>query len=158
MNTTRTLSFGGFTVEVPPAWERIKDTWGNVLDERTPPYSLIRPSGGIGVLQLSPALYKGGPEPEISSAELLKMAENFGRQRNLGASFDQQAHDDEGLAIGALSYHPQEKFIRLWFCSDGKNFVFCTYGSDWGKQDTELPDCDAMARSVRFTPPEVSGS
>lgn len=156
MNGTRTLSFGEFTIEAPQAWGRILDSWGNVADQDRPPYSLVRQQDGIGVLQFSPALHKGGPEPDVTSTLLLKMGEDFGKLRELGESFEQAVFDDDALAIGALSFRPKEKFIRLWFASDGRNFLFITYGSEWGRQDAELPDCEAMARSARFVMPPTT--
>ena len=153
MSSQRPIDFRGFTLEVPAAWGRILDTWGNIADKERPPYSLVRQKDGIGVFQLAPALHGGGPVPEaVESTRLLKMAEDFGARRNLGPSSDQEIFDDEHLALGALTFHPQDKYIRVWFVSDGLNFVFITYGCAWGQQAAELADCEAMARSVRFAP------
>jgi hypothetical protein len=151
LSAQRPINFGGFSLDVSAAWGRVLDTWGNIADKDRPPYSVVRQKDGIGVLQLAPALHGGGVAPsDVDSANLLKMAEDFGKRRGLGPSSDQAIHDDEYLAIGALSFFPQDKFIRVWFVSDGLNFLFITYGCLAGQQQTELPDCETMARSVKF--------
>jgi hypothetical protein len=151
MNDFRTIDFGGAMLDVPNAWQRPKTKDGEVADERLPPYSLIRRAQGIGVLQISPALFTGGSPPNVTTALLLNMAERLARMRDLGPSSDPDVVDTETLLISMLSFRPRGKFIRLWYASDRLNFAFFSYGCDEGLESTELPDCEAMIRTLRFS-------
>jgi hypothetical protein len=146
----RTLDIAGAMLDVPNTWQRIKNKDGSIADERLPPYSLIREKDGIGVLQLSPALFPGGEPPNVTTAMLLNMAERLGRMRELGPSSNVDVLDSEHLLISMLSFHPRDKFIRLWYASDRLNFAFFSYGCNAGLESTELPDCEEMVRTLRF--------
>jgi hypothetical protein len=142
---THTVQFNGFSVETAPEWEDITHT----LEGDSKPFTLARPTNGVGALQFSPAFYRRGPLPSPSPADLLSMAEEFGRSRSLGAPYD-AVTEDGALAIAGLSFHGGAEFTRVWFLSDKRNVMLATYVCDWGDQGEELTPCEAIVRSVRF--------
>ena len=150
MNDSRTIDFGGMLMDVLSGWEQPKGPDGNVANEGRPPYSLVRRKLGVGVFQLSPALFQGGNPPAVSSALLLNMAERFGKMRDLGQTSDVEISESESLLLVGVTFRPRGKFIRLWHGSDGLNFAFLTYGCDAGLESDELSDCERMARTIRF--------
>jgi hypothetical protein len=123
---------------------------GKIANEGRAPFSLVRRQLGVGVFQLSPALFQGENPPTVSSALLLNMAERFGKMRQLGSTSDVEITESESLLLVGVTFKPREKFIRLWHGSDGLNFAFLTYGCDAGREAEELSDCERMAGTIRF--------
>ena len=114
-----------------------------------PPLTFTRPDG-IGAFQLSIALYRSGPAPGASATGLFSMLREFARGRELGELTDICTMESE-LRLAAASFHWHEDFVRIWYVSDGSSFAQATYTCAWGGQAVELPDCERMVRTLRFT-------
>lgn len=117
-------------------------------EEADAPYTLAK-ANGVGALQFSPALYRGGPAPSHTVSQLLKMVEDFGVERGLGRAFDKETNQNTITIVGA-SYDSGDDFIRAWNVSDGRSFVLVTYVCRWGSEIKELMDCEKILKSVRF--------
>ena len=142
--TRRELSFGGIALNrVPGGWNEVTDL------EDGAPFTLAKPDG-VGALQFSPAVYKGGRVPSPSVDDLLEMVTEFGVQHDLGDAFG-YGTDDATIRLAGANYHDGEDFIRVWYVSDGKSFVLVTYVCQWGLERKEIDECEEIVRSVRFT-------
>lgn len=144
MATDRRIEFGGIAVSTPDSWQDISDQ-----SETSDAVFTLARDDGQGALQFSMAFYERGPIPNPSVADLTRMVQRFGEQRQLGEGFDSQEQDG-ACRIAATSYRWEDRFLRVWYVSDGRNFAFISYNADWGAQDGELPDCEEIVRSVRF--------
>jgi hypothetical protein len=141
---SKAVAFGGVRLSLPPGWE---DTTKDV-ESREKPFTLTK-SDGVGALQFTIALYRRGPKPDLSSATLLNMAEEFGEKHSLGAPTD-QVTEDGSLAIAAVSYRNGGDFIRVWYVSDGWSVTTITYVSADGVEHREVDECEDIVRSIRF--------
>jgi hypothetical protein len=144
MKTYKSLTFGGIAVSAPKAWRDISEE-----TETGESVFTLAQDEGEGALQFSIAFYQRGPIPNPSVSDLMDMVTSFGTKRNLQESFDAVSEDGE-CRFAAASYRLKDAFFRLWYVSDGRNFAFVTYNSDWGMQSRELPDCEDIVRSIRF--------
>jgi hypothetical protein len=142
---TRKIEFPGFSIRADQEWEDITHTIGGA----NKPFTLGRPTAGVGALQFSPGLYRSGPLPSPSPADLLSMAEEFGRSHSLGTPYD-RISEEGAVSVAGLSFHSGTDFIRVWFLSDGKNVMLATYVCDWGDQGAELASCERIVKSVDF--------
>ncbi|HWX21028.1 MAG TPA: hypothetical protein VN578_14100 [Candidatus Binatia bacterium] len=130
---------------------RRSDGWCDITDEieaANPPWTQAK-LDGVGAFQFSVALYKSGRIPDPPSQLLLSMLRDFASSRELGEAADIVVEDGE-LRIAAASFTPGDEFIRVWYASDGRNFAKVTYTCARGAQQTELPDCERMIRTLRF--------
>jgi hypothetical protein len=114
-----------------------------------PPLTFARPDG-VGAFQFSTALYRSGPVPGASVAVLLSMLREFASARELGELTDIVTEHGK-LRLAAASFRGRHGFVRVWFVSDGSSFAQVTYTCAWGEQAAELPDCEQMLRTLRFT-------
>jgi hypothetical protein len=123
--------------------------WKDITDEGDVPFTLARAIDGVGALQFSTAIYKSGPVPSPSLQDLSSLLEDFRRSQNL-----REPHDPEiesgNLSLVGSSFRSEGDFIRVWYVSDGFNFVLATYVCEWGYQDKELAQCKEIVRSIRF--------
>jgi hypothetical protein len=141
------LRFPGFQIEASADWNDITDT----LESAEKPFTVAR-ADGVGALQFSPALYRGGPVPSPSDDELLSMAIEFGGDNGLGEAFDADRFAGS-LAGAGVSYHSRDEFIRVWFVSDRGNFMLATYVCEWQHRERELAECEDIVRSLQFVDP-----
>lgn len=114
------------------------------------PRTLSRPLG-VGALQLSTAIYRGGKRPNAERFVLLSLLLDFASSRGLGEPADIVTSENKLSLTAAASFRWQKDFVRLWYISDGSNFAMVTYTCAWGQQDGELPDCERMLETLRFT-------
>lgn len=130
---------------------KFSEGWCDTTDEveaADPPWTLTKPDG-VGAFQLSIATYKGGRVPNPSSQVLFSMLRDFASSRNLGEPVEVVTEDGE-LRIAAGSFRFGDDFLRVWYVSDGYSFAKVTYTCSWGAQQSELPDCEQMVRTLRF--------
>ena len=148
MDGVKQIDLGGIEVSAPASWYDITDE----VEGENPPYTLAEPEEGVGALQFSSAIHKGGVVPAPSPDDLRNMALDFGKRRSLGDAFDQQIFANGMLRGAGVSYRWEEDFIRVWYVSDGRNLVFITYVCDWVSRDRELSTCGNIVKSLRFGP------
>jgi hypothetical protein len=138
------IRFPAFRIECDANWTDITDT----LDTIEKPFTLVR-QHGVGALQISPALYRGGMLPSPTKDILASMAIEFGQMQALGEPFDVDTFEGS-LAGGAASYHSESDFIRVWYLSDGRNIMLATFVCEWDVRDRELTECEVIIRSLQF--------
>lgn len=142
---TRVLRFGGVEVKAPTTWQDVTDE----LDLPDPPFTLASVPAGVGALQFSVALHSGGSAPDPSPDDLMLMVEESAERHDLTQPHD-QVTDARRFRLAAVSYRAGDDFMRVWYVSDGVNFAKVTYTCEWGRQDDELPKCEAIVRTLRF--------
>ena len=147
--TRRVLDFGDFSISVADGWEDITAT----LNDADVPLTVADPVEGVGALQLSPAIYKGGRLPRVGPRDLSALLDEFASGRGLDDPFNRSAYSN-GITIEAASFHSGEDLIRAWFASDGKNVMFVTYVCEWSQREREAAQVEMTARSIRFVLPE----
>jgi hypothetical protein len=145
MTFPKRLEFSGFHITVGDEWEEITGS----LENKDNPITIARPNNGVGVLQISQAIYKSGPKPLSSLKVLESMLVEFGEQHGLGEPYDNSSFSGTILGIGS-SFHSGEDLIRAWYLTDGISFIFITYVCNWDKRFEESQECEEFVRSVRF--------
>jgi hypothetical protein len=145
MISLKTLEFGSFRMSAADEWEDITAS----LDDRDAPFTVARSKRGVGAIQFSPAIYRGGPTPSLSPKELGTMLAEFGNRRHLGEPFDNVPFSGSVFGIGS-SFRSGNEFVRVWYLSDGQNVMLATYVCDWSKRFDESEDREEIVRSVRF--------
>jgi hypothetical protein len=145
-------NFGGNTVSAPEPWI---DTTEDVEGEDAP-FTLAQKDIGVGALQFSIALYRGGEESNIDIARLQEMLADFADNKQLGKGFDEQVYKNRVDVVGA-SYHVGNDLVRVWYCSDERNVAFVTYVCDWEKRNSEANECEAIVKSIEFTEETIQG-
>jgi hypothetical protein len=131
---------------------RCSDGWCDITDEieaADPPWTLAKPDG-VGAFQFSLATYKSGRIPNPSPQVLLSLLRDFASSQELGEPAE-VVTEDRDLRIAAGSFRHRDDFVRAWYASDGRSFAKVTYTCVWSAQQAELPDCERMIRSLRFT-------
>jgi hypothetical protein len=138
------LKFPGFQIEAGVDWNDITDS----LDYPECPFTVAK-QAGVGALQFSPALYRGGPLPWPTKDDLLFMAIEFGQNHGLGQAFDTNGFEGSLTCAGA-SYQNEGDFIGVWYLSDKKSIILATYVCEWRCRYQELPECEEIIRSLQF--------
>lgn len=141
----RVLDFGAFSISVSEGWEDITAT----LDEADAPWTIADPVSGVGALQFSPAIYRGGPSPEVGPQDLCALLDEFASSRGLNDPFERLSYSNE-VAIEGASFHSGEDLIRVWYVSDGDNVVLVTYVCEWRYRGREARQADIAVRSIPF--------
>lgn len=142
---TRQLSIGSLSLAVPEGWDDITAT----LESPDPASTIADPNSGVGALQFSTAIYKAGALPQVTSQNLSEMLDEFAASRDLGGPFDRAVYQGPIFAVGE-SFQSGTDFVRVWYCSDGKNIVLVTYVCDWSQRDCEAEAREMTVRSLRF--------
>ena len=141
----RVLYFDAFCISVADGWEDVTET----LDDTDAPWTVADPVAGVGALQLSPAIYKGGELPRIGPLDLSALLGDFASRRGLDDPFDRTTYSDE-VAIEGVSFHSGEDLIRVWYASDGRSIMLVTYVCEWCHRDREALQAEMAVRSIRF--------
>jgi len=116
------------------------DEWYETTDQvevPEPPFTLTR-NEGCGALQFTIGMYRSGRVPNPSPATLLEMARECGAAEKLSKASNEVAESTGHLNIGAVSYDWDRDFVRVWYISDGMNFVMATYTCGRGEEQLEL--------------------
>jgi hypothetical protein len=123
--------------------------WVDVSDDLAPdaPFTLVLPDGD-GAFQISTATYQRGPLPNAGLDELNDMLTSFGKSKGFGAPIEVVSYDQCVCAVGG-SFRTED-FVRAWYVTDGRNFVFATHTSATNVP-AEIADCEAMIRTIRFS-------
>ena len=144
----RLLDLGAFSISVADGWEDITAT----LDDADAPLTVADPISGVGALQFSPAIYKGGRSPRVRPADLTAFLDEFASGHGLGAPFDRSS-DSGAVAVEGASFRSGEDLIRAWYVSDGENVMLVTYVCEWGEREREASQREMAVRSIRFATP-----
>jgi hypothetical protein len=131
---------------------RCSDGWRDITDEveaADPPWTLAKPDG-VGAFQFSIAAYQSGRIPSSTPQVLLSLLRDFAGSNHLGEPADIVTEEGE-LRIAAGSFRHGADFVRAWYASDGRSFAKATYTCAWSEQSAELPECERMIRTLRFS-------
>jgi hypothetical protein len=132
------------TITAFPEWLDVT----HQLESENPPFTLAK-NDGVGVLQFSLAVYKSGQEPIIKLQNIQELLNDFALSRELGGGFNGQIYEQPFLTC-AKSFISGVQFIRVWYCSNGKNVVLVTYVCEKGLEGRELEDCDKIVSQLQF--------
>ena len=135
-----TISFPLFSVDAP-------DEWQDLEEESVP--TLGRAVDGVGALQLTVGIYRGGPLPSPTTTDLLEMVWNLARSNELDSPYDVESRVVPFMSAAA-SFDWGTNFLRIWMVSDGQNFGQITYVCELGQQVAELDDCENIVASLKF--------
>jgi hypothetical protein len=133
------IQFDFFSVDTPDGWRNISESVESTLAR----------DNGVGALQIAIELYLSGTVANPTPQDLLAMVEHFAKVHKLGKPLN-VALESKPIRLAAASYNWNGAFLRLWQVSDGGNFAFVTYTCDARHSDRELPDCEAIVRSLVF--------
>lgn len=146
-NKVTLASFANVFIEIPNHWKDITDT----LPEGAPP--TLAAENGVGALQLSGGDYRGGVLPDINQRSLKRLLYYFEDAQG----FERQMKVEDWkttFVFGITSdYQLADGFVRVWYCSDGKNVALLTFYTDpitTPALNAELEEVDAIARSLKF--------
>jgi hypothetical protein len=144
------IAFPSFAVDAPRGWADVTDS----VEADDPPFTLNRVggAGGVGSLQFSVGLYRGGPKPDPTPGQLLGMLDEFAGSRGLGRPGDVATERRPSLRLAAGSFSLDGNFLRVWYLSDGLSFALVTYTCAAGQEAEELADCERIVRSLVFAP------
>jgi hypothetical protein len=135
---------GSLRITTPNDWLDVTQK----VEERNPPFTLARPDG-VGAIQFSIAEYHSGRVPKITLDGLRQFLTDFAQSRELGPGYG-FASQENILSLAAASFDFEDRFLRVWYCSDGQNVVLVTYNCERGQQQAELSDCESIVRSLKF--------
>jgi hypothetical protein len=141
----RVLDFDAFCISVADGWEDITAT----MDDADAPWTVADPVSGVGALQFSPAIYKGGELPQVEPQDLSVLLDDFASRQGLDDPFDRSTYSSK-VAIEGMSFHSGEELIRVWYASDGKNIMLATYVCEWCHRGREALHAEMAVRSIRF--------
>src|SRR5439155_17394908 len=99
------------------------------------PFTLAR-SDGVGAIQFSTAEFVGGKLPNITLNDLGELLVGFAASKRLGVGYDPMATHQPVLII-ARSFDFGPKFLRVWYCSNGRDIALVTYVCEKGLQASE---------------------
>jgi hypothetical protein len=138
------FKIGNLQIAAPPGWLDVT----NEIGEVKAPFTLAR-SDGVGAIQFSIAEYKSGRLPRITVYSLQELMEDFVRLHEVGRRAAVESRT-EPLLCYAESFEVGSQFLRVWYCSNGRDVAFVTYVCERGAKQTELPDCEIIVRNLEF--------
>ena len=112
------------------------------------PFTLAR-EDGVGALQFSTAAYHAGQLPRVTVNTLRELLLDFALSREFGKGVNLETREQPLLVCGQ-SYYPGTQFVRVWYCSNGRDIALVTYTCEKGFEQAELPDCEKMVLELRF--------
>jgi hypothetical protein len=136
---------GSLQISAPEAWLDVTKE----IEEHDPPLTLAR-TDGVGVIQFSVAEFRSGKSPSITLDTLNDLLHDFARSRELGLAFDSCSLQNTVL-ISSASFHANNRYWRVFYCSDGQNVVLATYNCCLGEEDIEMKDCESIIEKLKFT-------
>ncbi|GAC1382430.1 MAG: hypothetical protein NVSMB4_10730 [Acidimicrobiales bacterium] len=144
----RVLDFDAFSISVVDGWEDITAT----LDDADAPLTVADPISGVGALQFSPAIFKGGRLPRVGPQDLRSLLDEFASGQGWVNPFDRSAYSG-GVTVEGASFRSGEDLIRVWYASDGRSVMLVTYVCEWSEREREASQREMSVRSIRFTMP-----
>ncbi|HEX4085788.1 MAG TPA: hypothetical protein VHY22_12820 [Chthoniobacteraceae bacterium] len=142
-------TLGNLIITAPGPWKDITDP----VEGSDVPFTLAK-DDGTGALQFSVATYKSGKIPNVSLQDLDELRIDFAEKKQLGKAFA-EVNPEGILRVSGGSYQTTQSFVRVWYCSDGKNIALITCLADKGKEDGEPGECDAIVSVIRFRQAET---
>ena len=144
MNSQNEFVVGNLIVTTPSDWLDVTEGIGS--DET--PFTLAR-NDGVGALQFSVGTYESGTAPDITLESLRTLLDDFAFSRELGKAFDEVRYESPVLVMGR-SYRTGNNFVRVWYCSNGKDIALVTYTCENRFEGIELKDCNEILAKIRF--------
>jgi hypothetical protein len=141
---TNRFELGYLLITTPPEWKDITDT----VDADSAPFTIAK-DDGVGALQFSSAEYRSGDLPAFTLSDLCVMRDEFGANHGFSNALDKTACKGATMVAGA-SYHVNQDFVRVWYCSNGKDIVLATYTSEWSHRSNEIHECDEIVSELKF--------
>jgi hypothetical protein len=135
---------GNLEITAPDEWLDVT----HELEDDAAPFTLAR-SKGFGVIQFSLATYEKGALPEVNTDHLSRLVADFAQSRELGRGYN-TACEKATLLVCASSFDFENRFLRVWYCSNGRDIVLVTYNCEKGLERTELSDCERIVRNLQF--------
>ena len=119
-------------------FEILLDGWQDITEDSgpPPPYTLVSDDGGV--LQLSPAIFRGGKWPDPSAIDLHELCLDLGRRKRFPEALSPRKYETAGVRWAGVSYQLEDRFMRVWYASDGKSFVLATLVPELGATEREL--------------------
>lgn len=145
---TQILDFGPFSAIVAEGWDDLTST----LEQPNAPLTIGDAESGVGAMQFSPAMYKSGPLPSVTTEALFWLLDDFALTRGLTMAFERENYPGSNYLVGQ-SFRDGGDFIRVWYASNGKSFLLITYVCDWSRKDVEASQREMTVRSIRFNEP-----
>jgi hypothetical protein len=140
----RIVELANCAVVVPVGWLEITGD----LPEGSPA-TLARPDG-VGALQFSAGIYRGGVLPQITPADLRVF---LGQLARTHGEIAPEMHDGVGRhpSVWCEIASPGER-IRVWYVSNGRDVALVTYVAVAGEPrvDAELEDATRIVASLDF--------
>jgi hypothetical protein len=144
MSKKSQYSMGNACVAAPAYWLDVTEE----IEDDNPPFTLAR-RNGAGVIQFSNAAYKSGRQPEITLDVLYNLLTDFAQKKELGSGYNFASHENVNL-ICAASFDMGDRFLRVWYCSNGQSITLVTYNCQKGVQGSELHDCEWIVHNLKF--------
>ena len=144
--SAKTISFRSFSVVVPERWEDITSS----LHSDSTVLTIADPHSGVGAIQFSPAVYTGGPSPNVSIEVLSGLFEEFLKGQQYSERFDNTSRPGVIATVGA-SLRDDNDFIRIWYLSDGNNVLLVSYVCEWNSRHFETQTREDIVESIEFT-------
>jgi hypothetical protein len=138
--------FGNVIITTSAEWRDVTAD----LHQTDVPFTLAR-AEGLGALQFSIAFYEAGASPAVTIENLKSLLVDFARSRELGRGFDSVERANP-LLTRAVSFTSAKNFVRVWYCSNGRDIVLATYVCEAGYEAAELPECEAIITNLQFDP------
>lgn len=135
---------GDLQISAPSGWLDITSQ----IDASNPPFSLAKHNGS-GVIQFTLATYESGTSPNITSNALGRLLTNFAESKKLENGFN-FSFEKSALLVAAASFYCDKNFIRIWYCSQGKDVLLVTYVCTAGLESDELPECEQIVMALKF--------
>lgn len=135
---------GKLQITTPAEWLDVT----NEIGEANPPFTLAK-QDGVGVIQFSVAEYLSGKLPNVTRDVLNELLVDFAQSRELGQGYAFASQPKQPL-FTAASFNFENRFLRVWYCSDGQSIVLVTYNCQEGLQKIELSDCESIVHSLKF--------
>jgi len=136
--------YGNLMITASSPWKDITDA----VEGCSAPFTLSK-SDGTGALQFSVAKYRHGRIPNVTLQDLNELRNEFAQKKGFGRAFD-ELQSNGPLRVSGGSYQTTEDYVRVWYCSDGRNVALITYLGGRGKEGNEPNECDAIVSEVRF--------
>ncbi|HPS80101.1 MAG TPA: hypothetical protein PLS53_18230 [Thermoanaerobaculaceae bacterium] len=138
------LNLGRVVLELPGDWADATEDLGIP----GAPFTLAK-EAGVGALQLSPVLYKGGKKPAFTVNVLEHMLTCFVAEKT-GAHPLDVVREEGVLRLVAGTFEVGADRVRAWYISDGTNLVFVTYLAESRYWPGELGECEVVVRKIAF--------
>ncbi len=135
----------------------LPDDWATVENPDGPLTACWQVPEAVGAFQVSTAEYTKGPEPHLSEADLMELANGFGQRNNWG----ELANSSSGKCImgsfGTASFRRTKsmppdtpEYCQVWFLSNGLDFVFATFIAMQPPDGREVAAAQRIAEGIDF--------